>query len=154
MMSYVLSRKVVKVRASVENFIAGFSTDMAHKQAYCMEFIHKIFDIGLQQTPAKQSTTRHLPLQPRIKNTSLEPPIRMNDNLSIPILPLIKLLISSFRIRKTNFMRDHKAGLGLARDNHVPQVPVIRLDVALPSAEGEALFELARFWSRPEVMRG
>lgn len=114
----------------------------------CREHIQKYstFDnskLLIKSIPESNNRRKPPALQPRIKDSSLEPSIRVNNDLGIPILPLIKLLISSLRIRKTNLMRNHKAGLGLAGDNHVPQVPVVGFNVALAGAEGKTLFQLA-----------
>lgn len=59
----------------------------------------------------------------------------MDNNLRIPILSLIKLLISSLRISKSDLVRNHKAGLRFPRNDHIAQVAVVGFDVALPSPE-------------------
>lgn len=36
-------------------------------------------------------------------------------------------------------MRNDEAGLGLASNNHISQISVVRFDIALPGSEREAL---------------
>jgi hypothetical protein len=63
----------------------------------------------------------------------------MNNNLGIPILPLVKLIISNFSICEVDLVRDSKAGLRLASNDQIAQVPVISLNIALTSAKRQGL---------------
>lgn len=63
----------------------------------------------------------------------------MDENLGITINSLVKLLVRNFRIFNVDLVGHDKAGLGLARNDQISQVPVVRLDVALAAADGEAL---------------
>ena len=75
----------------------------------------------------------------RIKNSSFETPVRVNNNLGIPILPLIKLVISNFGASEIDLVGDHKARLRLASNDHITQVPVVSFDIALTSAKRQSL---------------
>lgn len=70
-----------------------------------------------------------------------ESTIRVNDYLCVTIFSLVKFLICCLGICKCNLMRDHKAGLGFARNNHITKVPIISLDIALSSTKREALLQ-------------
>ena len=59
----------------------------------------------------------------------------MNQHLCISIDPLIKLLVSRRSIINVDVVRNHEAGLGFSRNDQVPEVPVIFLDVALAGPE-------------------
>lgn len=63
----------------------------------------------------------------------------MDNNLGIPILPLVKLIISNFSICEVDLVRDSKAGLRLASNDQIAQVPVISLNIALTSAKRQGL---------------
>jgi hypothetical protein len=63
----------------------------------------------------------------------------MNQNLSIPILPAIKLLIRLRRFVNPDLVRDDKGGLGATGNDHVAQVAVVLLDVALACADCQTL---------------
>ena len=60
----------------------------------------------------------------------------MNDDLRVSIFPFVELLIGGLSISKCNLVRNHEAGLGLAGNDHIPEVSVISLHIALSSAEG------------------
>lgn len=62
-----------------------------------------------------------------------EATIGMNNDLSVPIFPLVKLVIGNLSIIQRDLVGNHEARLGLASDNHIPQVSIIGLDVALTS---------------------
>lgn len=68
--------------------------------------------------------------------TKSETSVRMDDNFRVPILPFIELFISSLGIGEPNLMRNHKTRLGLTSNDHVSQVSIVCLDIALSSAEG------------------
>jgi hypothetical protein len=63
----------------------------------------------------------------------------MNQNFSIPILPPIKLYIRLRRLLNADLVRDNEGGLGSPGDDHVAQVTVVLLDVALTCAYCQAL---------------
>lgn len=75
----------------------------------------------------------------RIKNSRFETPVRVNNNLGIPILSLIKFVISNLGTSEIDFVRDHKARLRLASNDHITQVPIVGFDVALTSAKRQSL---------------
>lgn len=68
-----------------------------------------------------------------------KPTIWVDDHFCVPILPFVKLLISSLGICKRNSMGDHEAGLCFASNNHVSKVSVVRLDITLSSTKGKTL---------------
>lgn len=63
----------------------------------------------------------------------------MNQHLGVPVDPLVELVIRHFSILDTDLVADDEAGLGLAGDDEVPQVPVVCLDITLPSSEFQTL---------------
>jgi hypothetical protein len=63
----------------------------------------------------------------------------MDQNLGIPILPAIKLRISLRRLINADLMTDDKRWFGPPRDNHIAQVAIVGLDVALARSDCEAL---------------
>lgn len=65
----------------------------------------------------------------------------MNQHLGISLDPLIKLLICRRGIVDGDLVADNEAGLRLAGDDQVAEIPVVVLDVALASRQGEALLE-------------
>lgn len=69
----------------------------------------------------------------------LSPRSEPNQNLSIPLNPLIKFPIRLRRLLNPDHMANHPAGIGAARDYKVAQVAVVVLYVALACAEGESL---------------
>lgn len=71
--------------------------------------------------------------------TISETSVRMDDNLCVPVLSFIELVISSLGIGEPNLMRNHKTRLGLTSNDHVSQITVVCLDIALSSAERKAL---------------
>jgi len=77
-----------------------------------------------------------LPFPPLLSHFPL---IKPNQNLSIPLNPLIKFPIRSRRLLNANHMANHPAGVRFARDYEVPQVAVVVLYIALACAEGESL---------------
>jgi len=64
----------------------------------------------------------------------------MNEHLRVSLNPLIKLVISHFRIIDPDLVADHKARLRLARNDQISQVAIIRLDIALSCCKAKALF--------------
>lgn len=69
----------------------------------------------------------------------LEPSIRVNENLGVTIDSPGELVVRIFCIVNVDLVRNHEAGLCLAGNDQVSQIPVVGLDVALASADGEAL---------------
>ena len=65
----------------------------------------------------------------------IKTPIRVNDDFSVTIFLLVELFISYHCITEFDLMRDDEAGLCLAGNYHVAQVPIIRLDVTLACSE-------------------
>lgn len=63
----------------------------------------------------------------------------MNQHLRIALDPFVKLFVCRRRIIDINLMRYYEAWLGLARHNHVSEIPVVGFDVALPSSKMQAL---------------
>ena len=63
----------------------------------------------------------------------------MNNHFGVSILPLVEFLICSLGVIKPDLMRDNKARFGLTRNDHVSQVSVVCLDIALTGAERQAL---------------
>ncbi len=105
-----------------------------------MTFIHSSFDA------ACPCTSQRIP-PPRALSSSSSPPhipsiplSKPNQNLGIPLNPLIKFPIRSRRLLNPNHMANHPAGVRFAGDYHVAQVAVVVLDVALACAEGESLW--------------
>lgn len=84
--------------------------------------------------------------------TTLEPAVRVDENLRVSVDSLVKLLVSSLGIVDVDLMRDDKTGLRLSCDNQVTQVAVVRLDVALPCAERQSLIYLAPRCHSPVVV--
>src|SRR5271154_3998796 len=64
----------------------------------------------------------------------------MNEHLCVSLNPLVKLVISHFRIIDPDLVADHKARLRLARNDQISQVAIIRLDIALSRCKAKALF--------------
>ncbi|RII15378.1 hypothetical protein CUC08_Gglean003419 [Alternaria sp. MG1] len=63
----------------------------------------------------------------------------MDQHLRIPLDPLIKLLVRRRRLVDVDLVRHNETRLGLARYNHVAQIPIVRLHIALPSTEVQSL---------------
>ena len=63
----------------------------------------------------------------------------MQKNLGISINPLVKLVVGNLGILNANFMRHHKAWLGLASDDEVAQISVVSLYIALAGAKSKTL---------------
>jgi hypothetical protein len=63
----------------------------------------------------------------------------MDQNLSVSILPTIKLLIRLWRLFNPDLVGDDEGRLGASRDDHVAEIAVVLLDVALACAYGQAL---------------
>jgi len=74
----------------------------------------------------------------------------MDQDLRVPILPPVKLLIRFWCLVNTDLVRDNKGGFSAARDDHVAQVSVVLLYIALACADCESLIlSLAYFFSFP-----
>jgi hypothetical protein len=56
----------------------------------------------------------------------------MNQYLRVTLNPLVKFLVRSRCVVDVDLMRNHEAWLGLPRDNHVSQIPIVGLHIALP----------------------
>ena len=63
----------------------------------------------------------------------------MDQNLRVPILPPVKLLIRFWCLVNTDLVRDDKRGFGAAGDDHVAQVSIVLLYIALACADCESL---------------
>lgn len=61
--------------------------------------------------------------------------IGVNQHLRVAIYPLVELLICRRCLVDVDLVRYDKAGFGLAGNDHVPQISVIRFDIALPSTD-------------------
>jgi hypothetical protein len=66
----------------------------------------------------------------------------VNQNFGVPILPPIKLNIRLRGLLNADLVRDDEGRLGATGDDHVAQVAVVLLDVALACAYCQALFLL------------
>ena len=64
----------------------------------------------------------------------------MNEHLCVSLNPLVKLVISHFRIIDLDLVADYKARLRLARNDQISQVAIIRLDIALSRCKAKPLF--------------
>jgi hypothetical protein len=65
----------------------------------------------------------------------------MDQHLRITFDPLVKLLVCRRRFLDVDLMRYHEARLRLARYNHVSEIPVVGLYVALPGTDRQSLKE-------------
>lgn len=65
----------------------------------------------------------------------------MNQHLCVPILPPVKLDIGIRRLLNANLMTDDETGLGAAGDDHVAEIAVVGLHIALTRPDGQALLE-------------
>ena len=63
----------------------------------------------------------------------------MDQDLGIALNPLVKLLVCRRSVINIDLVRDDEARICLSRDDHVSQVPVVFLDVALACADGKTL---------------
>ena len=63
----------------------------------------------------------------------------MDQNLCIALDALVKLLVCLRRFVNTDLMGDDKGRVSAAGDDHIAEVPVIFLDIALTRSESEAL---------------
>ena len=63
----------------------------------------------------------------------------MNQHFRIAFDTLIKLLVCLRRFVNTDLVRDHEGRVGAAGDDHIAEVAVILLDVALTRSKSEAL---------------
>jgi hypothetical protein len=63
----------------------------------------------------------------------------MDQHLRVPIFSPIKFLVRFWCLVDTYFVRDNKGGFGAAGDDHVAQVSVVLLYVALACADCESL---------------
>jgi hypothetical protein len=63
----------------------------------------------------------------------------MDQNLGVTILSSIELSISNRSFVDSNVMRNNERWLGFARDDHISQVTVVLLDIALAGANTQAL---------------
>jgi hypothetical protein len=77
----------------------------------------------------------------------------MDQNLRVPILPPVKLLIRFWCLVNTDLVRDDKGRLGTAGDDHVTQVSIVLLYVALACTDCESLvLSLAYFFPLPRSL--
>lgn len=63
----------------------------------------------------------------------------MDEDLCIPVDALVKVVVGYLGVLNTDLVRNDKAGLGPASNDEVSEVAVVRLDIALASAERQAL---------------
>ena len=63
----------------------------------------------------------------------------MDKNLHISVLPSVKLFIRLGRIVNTHLMADYKARLCPSRNDHVPQIAIVCLDIALAGTQVKTL---------------
>lgn len=63
----------------------------------------------------------------------------MYQNLRVAFNPLVKFLISRGSLINADLVRDNEAGICSPRDDHIAQVSVILLDVALAGAKCKTL---------------
>lgn len=65
--------------------------------------------------------------------------VRVDQDLGVSVFPLVKLVVCNLCVVDGDLMRDHEAGLGLAGNDEIAQVPVVGLDVTLAGCERQAL---------------
>src|SRR5690606_31527017 len=65
----------------------------------------------------------------------------VQHHLGVALDALVELAVRLRGLAQGELVGDHEAGLGPAGDDHVPQLAVVALDVALPGAHDLALFE-------------
>jgi hypothetical protein len=65
----------------------------------------------------------------------------MYQNFGISILSSIKFPVSSWCLINRDVVRDDKRRLRFAGNNHISQISIVFLDVALTSADGQSLFK-------------
>ena len=63
----------------------------------------------------------------------------MYQDLCVAFNSLVKFLIRPGRLVNADLVRDNEAWVRSSRDNHIAQVPIVLLDVALTGANGKAL---------------
>jgi hypothetical protein len=63
----------------------------------------------------------------------------MDQHLRVALEPLVEQVIRLLRLLDPNLVRNDEARLGLARDDEIPEVPVVLFDVALPRGQREPL---------------
>ena len=66
----------------------------------------------------------------------------MQQHFCVAIDPPIELVVCFDSVVNADLVADHEAWLCLTRDDQVAEVPVVRLDVALSSAERQTLSRL------------
>lgn len=64
-----------------------------------------------------------------------EPPIGVNENLSVSINTPVKLVVRDFGVLKPNLVGYHKTWLCLSGYDEVAEISVVGLDIALTRAE-------------------
>ena len=63
----------------------------------------------------------------------------MYQNLRVAFNSLVKFLIRHGCLVNADLVRDNEAWVCSSRDNHIAQIPIVLLDVALTGANGKAL---------------
>ena len=63
----------------------------------------------------------------------------MNQNLGITFRSFVKFLISLGCLVDRNLVRDNERRVRPARDNHIAQVSIVFLDIALSGPNGKTL---------------
>lgn len=67
--------------------------------------------------------------------TQSDRPVWMNQDFRISFHPLIEFLVRSGGLIDTNLVTDNKTGICFAGDDHITEIAIVLLDVALPCAE-------------------
>lgn len=65
----------------------------------------------------------------------------MDQHLGVAVYPAVELVVCVDRAVQSDLVADDKAWLGLAGDDKVTKVAVVRLDVALAGSKGQTLLE-------------
>ena len=65
--------------------------------------------------------------------------VRMNQHLRVALNTLVELLVCPRRLIDLNLVGDDKRRVSTAGDDHVAQVAIVLLDVALPRSKCETL---------------
>lgn len=66
-------------------------------------------------------------------------PIRMDQNLRVSVLPLVKFLVRHRRILNSYLVRDDEGWLRLPSNNEIPQIPVVGFDITLTGCQTQTL---------------
>ena len=72
---------------------------------------------------------------------TLERPVRMQQNLGVPVDPPVELVIRIDRIVNVNLVAHDETWLCSSRDDQVAQIAVVSLDIALAGPNRETFLE-------------